>query len=412
MLKTVPKAIFNTIESAKAWDILPGSNLYPAFAKKDYQCARNFLLAYKNNKETFKAYRREIERFLQWAWLIQRKSILRLKREDIENFVAFCQKPPRNWIGLNQVPRFIIKDGLEQSNSKWRPFVAEISKSSVKNGKKPSRDDFLPSQATIKILFSSLSSFYNFLIQEEHVVANPVNLIKQKSVFIRKKQAAPPIRRLSQDQWFYVINAARNMSQESPQKHNRTLFIIQALYGMYLRISELVASERWVPQMNSFYKDVDGNWWFKVVGKGNKERDISVSDDMLEAFKQYRTSLNLSTLPSPIDNTPLIPKFIGKGGVSDTRYIRSLVQECFDRAHHLMLKADKNKTYDAAELKIATVHWLRHTGISDDVKIRPREHVRDDAGHSSGAITDKYIDIEKKARSLSAKKKKLVQDVS
>jgi hypothetical protein len=53
----------------------------------------------------------------------------------------------------------------------------------------------------------------------------------------------------------------------------------------------------------------------------------------------------------------------------------------------------------------ATVHWLRHTGISDDVKIRPREHVRDDAGHSSGAITDKYIDIELKERHKSAKRK-------
>ena len=48
---------------------------------------------------------------------------------------------------------------------------------------------------------------------------------------------------------------------------------------------------------------------------------------------------------------------------------------------------------DADLLASATVHWLRHTGISDDVKIRPREHVRDDAGHSSSAITDKYIDI-------------------
>ena len=38
----------------------------------------------------------------------------------------------------------------------------------------------------------------------------------------------------------------------------------------------------------------------------------------------------------------------------------------------------------------ATVHWLRHTGIFEDVKSRPREHVRDDAGHSSGAITDRY----------------------
>ncbi len=57
----------------------------------------------------------------------------------------------------------------------------------------------------------------------------------------------------------------------------------------------------------------------------------------------------------------------------------------------------------------ATVHWLRHTGISDDVKHRPREHVRDDAGHSSSAITDKYIDIELRARHQSAKEKLIIQ---
>ncbi len=407
MVRTTPKAIFNTIESLKRWEVLPHLDLYPTFASQDYQCVRNFLSAYKNNAETFKTYRREVERFLQWAWLIQGKSILELKRDDIEAFITFCQKPPASWIGFNQVPRFVIKDGLEQPNPKWTPFVVQIPKSRVKVGEKPSKSDFSLSQAAIKILFSTLSSLYNFLIQEEKTISNPVNLIKQKGTFIRKKQASSaPIRRLSQDQWGYVIKAARDMFQENPEQHNRTLFIIQALYGMYLRISELVVSARWTPQMNSFYKDADGNWWFKVVGKGNKERDISVSDDMLEAFKQYRLSLNLSPWPSPIDDSPLIPKFIGKGGVTDTRHIRSLVQTCFDRAYQLMLK--EHKIHDVAELKIATVHWLRHTGISDDVKIRPREHVRDDAGHSSGAITDKYIDIEKRARSLSAKKKKLV----
>lgn len=56
------------------------------------------------------------------------------------------------------------------------------------------------------------------------------------------------------------------------------------------------------------------------------------------------------------------------------------------------------------------MHWLRHTGISEDVKIRPREHVRDDAGHSSSAITDKYIDVESRERHYSAKKKMIVPE--
>jgi len=66
------------------------------------------------------------------------------------------------------------------------------------------------------------------------------------------------------------------------------LFMISALYGMYLRISELGASERWTPIMNDFHKDHDGLWWFTTVGKGNKKRQIAVSDTMLAALKRWR----------------------------------------------------------------------------------------------------------------------------
>ena len=398
MAISLPKAIFNTLEYIKKYAQLPNAVLYPEFAQQDYERARDFLLAYKNNQETFKNYRREIERFLQWSWLIRKESILKLKREDIELFIEFCQKPLKTWIGFNHVPR---------SNSNWRPFIVTLAKAKIKAGIKLDKDNYALSEAAIKIMFATIGSFYNFLIQEEHVSVNPVKLIKQKNKYFRKKAGTAHIRRLSPDQWLYLIRAAQNMAEEQPDKHNRTLFIIQALYGMYLRISELVSSERWQAQMNSFYKDADGNWWFKVIGKGNKERDISVSDDMLEAFRQYRLSLNLSPLPMTTEDTPLLPKFAGRGSITDTRHIRLIVQQCFDRAYLLMLQ--ENKQEDAEELKVATVHWLRHTGISDDVKIRPREHVRDDAGHSSGAITDKYIDIEKRERSLSAKHKKLIK---
>ena len=141
----------------------------------------------------------------------------------------------------------------------------------------------------------------------------------------------------------------------------------------------------------------------KTVGKGNKERDISVSNAMLEALKRYRMSLRLSSLPSPGEAFPLIPKALGKGPIEGARHIRKIVQHCFDQTIE-RLKKDGFKD-DAEMLMAATVHWLRHTGISEDVKTRPREHVRDDAGHSSSAITDQYIDIELRARHASAKKK-------
>ena len=51
--------------------------------------------------------------------------------------------------------------------------------------------------------------------------------------------------------------------------------------------------------MGHFQMDQEGNWWFLTVGKGNKEREISVSDAMLEALKRYRLSRGLPALPAP-----------------------------------------------------------------------------------------------------------------
>src|SRR5205807_3517350 len=97
-----------------------------------------------------------------------------------------------------------------------------------------------------------------------------------------------------------------------------------------------------------------------------------------------------------------------KGAITDTRQIRNIVQDCFDKA---IERLKQDHFLEEAEMVLsATVHWLRHTGISEDVKIRPREHVRDDAGHGSSAITDRYIDIELRASHQSARNKKIKPD--
>jgi integrase len=253
-----------------------------------------------------------------------------------------------------------------------------------------------------------LGSFFNFLIQEEYLEFNPVAQIRQKSKFLRKTQGAKPIRRLSQLQWSYVISTAESLATTEPQLHERTLFILNALFAMYLRISELVETDRWIPKMADFERDIEGNWWFRTVGKGNKERIISVSDDMLHALKRYRQSRGLTPLPPPGDFTPLVHKYRGRGGISSTRQIRGIVQLCFDLAAERMRKDGFGE--EALQLQAATVHWLRHTGISEDVKHRPREHVRDDAGHGSSAITDRYIDVQLEERHASARRKKIKPD--
>lgn len=375
----------------------------PSFANKDFETALKFLYSYRGSDQTFGAYRRDIERLIQWGWFVKSSSVLKLKREDIEAFIEFCIKPYKKWVGLKTVARFKLKDGLKVPNPEWRPFEASLDKKEIKDGKTPTRDDYQFSQKALKAMFAILSSFYNYCLQEEIVSANPVALIRQKSKFLRKENTAPVIRRLSDTQWQTVIQLAKENAAKD-KKHERTVFILSCLYGMYLRISELTANDRWSPKMGDFFKDHEGNWWFKTVGKGNKSRQIAVSNEMLKALKHYRTEyLNLPPFPALAENTPLICHENNPNKpMTDERTIRRLVQKCFDDA---AAELEKMNPEEAQNLYSATVHWLRHTGISDDVKIRPREHVRDDAGHSSGAITDKYIDVELAARAKSAKNK-------
>ncbi len=396
-----PLALFDALEYIEQPE--HSHSLYAHFKLDDYERALSFLKCYVGSKGTFNSYRREVERLLQWCWIIQQKSIIELKRDDIEAFMKFCLKPPVNWIGIKKSPKFILKDGIREPNPEWRPFVVTVSKAAHRNGIQPDVNKFELSQGAIKESFAILSSFYNYLIQEEYTTVNPVALIRQKSKFVRKQQSQQQIKRLTELQWLYVIKAAKVLAAADPEIHERTLFIMSALYGMYLRISELASSERWQPSMNHFHRDHDGNWWFTTVGKGNKERQIAVSDSMLESLKRWRRYLQLTALPTPADNSPLLPKYNGRGGITSTTYLRDIVQLCFDTAiEHL--NAD-NHAEEAEMLLEATAHWLRHTGISDDVRHRPREHVRDDAGHSSSATTDRYIDVQLRERHRSAKDK-------
>jgi site-specific recombinase XerD len=389
-----PLPLFDTLANIKAQKCFVSLK----FAKKDFNIAREFLLQYDGSEATFNAYRRDVEKFLHWCWLKAEKPALKIKRVDIEEYIKFCQKPPKSWIGIKHEQRYVIKTGQRIPNKNWHPFVVSVSKTDYKKGIVPDKKNYEFSQTALKDTFAILSSFYNYLIQENLTEINPILQIRQKSKFI-KKTAKPIIRRLSESSWEKVISTAKKMAAECPKKHERTLFIITALYLMYLRISELTVNKRWSPKMCDFFQDHEGLWWFVTVGKGNKERHIAVSSSMLSALKHWRKYLNLTALPTPNDKSPLLPKEKGQGGISSACLIRRIVQVCFDRAITSLKKEE------AEMLAQATVHWLRHTGISDDVKHRPREHVRDDAGHSSSAITDKYIDVEKRKRHKSAKNK-------
>lgn len=117
-----PKPIIDTLEVFEKTHA--NTIVVPTFAKHDLSFIFDFLNQYKGNKATFVSYRREIERLLQWSWLIAKKSVLKLDRHQIKAYIQFCLKPPISWIGTNRVSRFIKNNGARIANPRWRPFLA------------------------------------------------------------------------------------------------------------------------------------------------------------------------------------------------------------------------------------------------------------------------------------------------
>lgn len=372
-------------------------------AAKEYQLCAEFLKSYAKSNDTYTSYRREAERLLHWSWLIAKKNLATLTRNDIRDYLAFINEPPMPWLTDHVAHRFLEQNGLRTANPAWRPFVVKISKHARRQGQEPDKKNYKLSSKSIEAVFAVLSSLFTFLQQEEYLDANPVALIRQKKGYIQRQQTRKVTRRLSNTQWLYVINTCENMAAENPQ-HERTLFLMSAFYLLGLRISELSYREDSVAEMGNFAPDKRGLWWYTTIGKGNKSRDVAVPDELLAGLKRYRSALGLTPLPQRNDNTPLFPKLKGRDGLG-TRQIRNIVQEVFDHAIDELRKAGKMD--EAEDLASATVHWLRHTAISTEVEYRPREHIRDDVGHENPATMDKYIDTDRVARHQSAQSKSL-----
>lgn len=405
--KIIPKPLFDTI-AALDNDFNPVIDDYLKTLtipniREQYDLTLEFLRSYAGSNDTFNAYRREVERFLQWGWLIAQKPLKAIDRNDIRQFLEFIQAPPANWISIKNVPRFIQQQGLRIQNPQWRPFVARISKALHREGKKPNSLEYELTNKSIQALFAVLSTYFTFLQQEGYLEVNPVQLIRQKNRFLQRQQSQRVTRKLSNTQWNFVINTIEAQAN-ADSSYERYYFMISAFYLLGLRISELADTPGRIPKMGDFSPDKHDRWWFTTVGKGNKVRDVAVPNAMLDALKRYRLSRGLTPLPSRGENTPLINKERGRGGLG-TRQIRNLVQTCFDKAINCLRLANKHD--EAQDLAVATVHWLRHTAISADVEHRPREHVRDDAGHENATITDRYIDTDRIARHESAINKPL-----
>ena len=383
-------------------------------ALEGYRAVRGFLKSYAGNESTFNSYRTHVERLLLWTLMKSRVPLLEMRRTHAEEFMEFCLAPDPAWVGPMVKSRFNrlgarkkVATDTYVLNTNWKPFSQTVSKEERKRASEQKRpalqESYRPAQGSIAQVFAVCGSFFQHATDEGFCEHNPFRAVKQKSKYKERNTDNQDTRILTSLQWDFVLETAERLADQDP-KYERTLFIVATIFAMYLRVSDLVGRDNWTPSMGDMRKDGAGNWWYHVVGKGNKAAKISVRDDYIEHYlKRWRLHQGLTPLPGFRETTPLIATRRGRAGLSD-RHIRLLLQEVFDRALERM-QAEGWSDEDVNRLRAASLHWLRHTSATFDAPHRDMKDLQVDLRHNSLSTTQNvYYNSEDEKRAYSIKR--------
>ncbi|MEM5439943.1 tyrosine-type recombinase/integrase [Paraburkholderia diazotrophica] len=350
-------------------------------AANDLDAIRAWLARFADTPTTFANYRKEAERLLLWSLVELGKPLSSLTHEDCLRYQRFLAdpQPAALWVagGGRKHPR---------GDARWRPFYGPLSPASAR-------------QAMV-----ILNALFSWLVQAGYLAGNPLALSRQRT----RKTASRITRYLEPGLWQAVKDFIASMPQDTARArahYHRVRWLFTLLYLGGLRIAEAGGNT-----MGQFFvrRDTDGTmrWWLTVHGKGDRERLVPATREMMTELTRYRQSLGMTALPSPHEATPLV---LPIGSTSETSRdqaaksshrplpltraaLHTIVKDVFAGAAGRLRARGAQFEARAALLEQASAHWLRHTAGSHmaDRQVDLRL-VRDNLGHASLSTTSLYL---------------------
>jgi integrase/recombinase XerC len=318
---------------------------------------------------TFDAYRREALRLLLWLGE-QRLSLAELKIEHAHRYYAHLAHPPKHWL---------------------RP-------------RKPRRDEvLLPTQ----VLAGALS---NPSIDYTRTVLSQLCAYLQDAGYLRRNvfrlSVKPPVvvetvptRLLDLASWHWLWNWILTLPQDEPvatAQAARSRWLFALLYHTGLRREEAAHG-----RMGDFVRK-ERAWSLRVLGKGNKEKFVTVNSVLLRELIHYRQTLGLEDYPVPGEPVPLVASVNAarRSKPLTPRAIGLLVQALGDKA-----AADCGDPHIRAQLSRMTTHWLRHTNATHRLLAGASlETTQDELGHADPKTTRIYAKASDQRRQEDAEK--------
>jgi integrase/recombinase XerD len=335
-------------------------------AQNDVDAIRAWLARFVDTKATFDTYRKESERLLLWSTTELRKPLASLTHEDLLIYRQFLTdpQPAQRWVMTGRK--------VARAAPSWRPFAGSLSPSSQRQA------------------FIILNTLFAWLVNAGYLAGNPLSLSRQ-----RARKSTPRVTRfLEDDLWQAVkasIDAMPRDTARAQEHYARVRWLISLLYLMGLRISEVVSNP-----VGGFFRRRDrygqDRWWLAITGKGDKERLLPATTELMAELARYRRHYGFAALPYGGETTPLLLPIGGTHRTLTRGAVHLIIKQVFDNAIDHLQSTGEAHERAAERLRQASAHWLRHTAGSHmmDGQVDLR-YVRDNLGHESISTTSQYL---------------------
>lgn len=365
-------------------------------AQHDLEAARAYLYRYRGREKTFRAYQKELERFILWCVGVRRRPMSSVMTEDCEAYKDFLANPGHAWCGVKR-PRH---------SNRWKPFVGPLS------------------PASQRYAVQALRAFFDWLVKVRYLGGNPWVTVADPAVAVQVAELQLD-KALPGDLWEQISQAGGILdrgcsTQTSPAQAKqyrlaRAAILLMGHTGLRREEAAHATRDRLRPLPPSESPDVV-LWELMVLGKRNRWRSVYLPDRAVDTLRAHwadrghdfdcpRTEL---ALLSPVLIPPTATsqgKHLERGSAAGRA---SLTGNGFSpdglyqmvKTALLRMAADASADLTDADRRVleqAAPHALRHTfGTQAVAGDMPTDVLQRLLGHASLQTTSIYVRAERK----------------